>query len=174
MAAPRELLRSLGGFRTDLGRGAQPSTFEDVDLVDRVRERGGEVWYCPAARVRHRIDPAAARPREILLTSFNRGCNNRAGVDLGLFVAAATPVPRTRLGAGLYLPVLSLLLFAAAFGFRLTRSQRAFDAARRAAWGTGWCMWTVVGESSRRRAQVLRAAVLSARDVAMRLVRCAA
>jgi GT2 family glycosyltransferase len=169
MGAPRDLLESLGAFHADLGRGARAFTFEDVDLVERIRKLGGEAWYLPAAGVGHRADRGAACPRQILLTAFTRGCNNRVGVRYGTYYAAALPLPAGWVAALVLLPGLLLGLLVFAGGFRLTRDPRAFDAARRCAWGAGWCMWSVVGESSRRRGRALRAAVLAVRRLALGL-----
>jgi GT2 family glycosyltransferase len=169
MAAPGPLLKSLGGFRTELGRGARASTFEDVDLVERIRGLGGEAWYLPGAGVQHRADQAASRPRQILVTAFNRGGNNRVGLRHGTYYVAALPLPTGRVAGGALLPGLLLGLLVFTGGFRLTRDRRAFDAARRCAWGAGWCMWSLVGESSRRRARAVRAAVLTVRRLALGL-----
>jgi GT2 family glycosyltransferase len=169
MAARRQLLESLGSFREDFGRGAQPDTFEDVDLVDRLRQRGGEAWYCPGVPVWHRVPLDAAWPRQLLLTAFNRGCNDRVAANLGNYYEPALRVPVGRLGAALTLPWLLGTLTASMACFRLTRAVRLFDVARRSSWGAGWCMWSVLGESSRLRARVIRVLVLSARRLAFRL-----
>jgi hypothetical protein len=169
MAARGELLESMGGFSTELGRGAEDGTFEDVELVDRVRQQGGDVRYCPGARIRHRVDPSAARPHRILLTAFNRGCNSRVALEQGTYFRPSGRAPHDGLAAGLSLPARLFSLVGFALAFRLSRRPAAFDAARRAAWSAGWCMWTVTGESSSRRARALRAAVLALRGVALRL-----
>jgi glycosyltransferase involved in cell wall biosynthesis len=170
MAAPRDLLESLNAFRTDLGRGAGGGTFEDVDLVDRLRDAGGQAWYCPSATVKHRVDVAKARPSEMLLTAFNRGCNNRISLRNGGYFEPALSVPKGRLATGLALPGLLVALLASAASFRLTGRPRFFDFARRSSWGAGWCMWSVIGESSRKHARILRSIVLAVRRVAFRMI----
>lgn len=169
MGAPKDLLESLGGFRPDLGRGALDATFEDVDLVDRLRKAGGEAWYCPTARIYHRVDLSQARPRQMLLTAFNRGCNNRVAMRYGNYVEPAMRVPASRLAAGFALPWLLAALTVSAASFRLTRRPPLFDAARRSSWGAGWCMWAIVGESARLRARIVRSIALTLRRVALRL-----
>jgi GT2 family glycosyltransferase len=170
MAAPREVLASLGGFRPDLGRGGRDDTFEDVDLVDRFREAGGEAWYCPQAPVQHRVDPSKARPDAMLLTAFNRGCNDRVAARNGTYFEPAVTVSGGRLAAGLALPGFLAALIASAASFRLTGRANFFDIARRSSWGAGWCMWSMIGESSRKRARILRSLVLTARRVALRMI----
>lgn len=170
MAALKDVLASLGGFRAGLGRGARAATFEDVDLVDRLRETGGQAWYCPHAPVQHRVDPSKARPREMLLTAFNRGCNDRLAARNGTYFEPAATVSGSRLAAGLALPGLLAALIASAASFRLTGRPNFFDIARRSSWGAGWCMWSIIGESSRRRARIFRSFVLTARRVALRVI----
>jgi GT2 family glycosyltransferase len=169
MAAGKEVLESLGAFRAGLGRGAEAATFEDVDLVDRVREAGGEVWYCPNAPVYHRVPPGAARPRQILLSAFNRGCNDRVALAHGNYFQPALTLPAGTVAAALALPWLLVALTISASLFRVTRLPRIFDLTRRWSWGTGWCMWTILGESSRARARIVRSVVLLVRRLALRV-----
>jgi GT2 family glycosyltransferase len=170
MAAPRTVLESLDHFREELGRGGQADTFEDVDLVDRLRAGGGEAWYCPGAVVYHRVREADTRPTKIALTAFNRGCNDRARLQTGGYFEAALPAPRARAIAGLALPVYSTLFVGAALLFRITHRRRPFDLARRSSWASGWCMWAITGESARARARALRSAVYLMRRVGLRLL----
>jgi GT2 family glycosyltransferase len=168
MGASKEVLKSLDGFRVELGPGAQAGTFEEVDLVERIRDAGGEAWYCPNASVYHRVPLSAARPRQILLAAFNRGCNARVAVERGNYFRPALPLRPSTLTAALTLPWLLAALMISAALFRVTRLPMIFDASRRASWGAGWCMWTIVGESSRARARVVRSVVLLVRRVAFR------
>jgi glucosyl-dolichyl phosphate glucuronosyltransferase len=170
MAASKAVLESLGGFRAELGPGAKTGTFEEVDLVDRIREAGGEAWYCPNATVYHRVPLSAARPRQILLAAFNRGCNNRVAARKGNYFQPALPVPASTLAAALTLPWLLAAFPGSAAVFRVTRLPGVFDFTRRVSWGVGWCMWTMIGESSRGRARAVRSAVLLVRRVALRLM----
>ncbi|MGM9484243.1 glycosyltransferase family 2 protein [Roseateles sp. NT4] len=49
-------VRTVGTFDPALGRkGAKLLGGEEVDLFDRIRRAGGEVWYTPAAVVYHKI-----------------------------------------------------------------------------------------------------------------------
>lgn len=54
----RRLAIELGGFRTDYGRRGKSLTCgEEIELLDRVRNRGGMVVYEPAAVVGHVVKP---------------------------------------------------------------------------------------------------------------------
>jgi len=105
----------------------------------------------------------------LLLNAFNRGCSDRAKDRLGNYYEPAARVPAGRLAAGFALPALLGGVAGWAAVFRLTGRPRAFDRARRTSWGAGWCMWAIVGESSRGRARVVRSVVLTARQLALRV-----
>jgi glycosyltransferase involved in cell wall biosynthesis len=170
MAARRELFEELGLFRVGLGRGSgHQGTYEDVELADRVRAAGGEAWYCPDAPVHHRVRPSLSRPRALLLTAFNRGANDRVSAVGGYYFEAACPVPRSRVAAAFALPVMLTGLALSAAIFRLAHRPFAFDLSRRFAWGAGWCMFAVVGESSRRRARIVRWLAVRVRQAAVRV-----
>jgi GT2 family glycosyltransferase len=49
LAVTRAAWESVGGFDEQFF----PVWFEDVDLCKRLRENGGKIIYCPAARFRH-------------------------------------------------------------------------------------------------------------------------
>jgi len=170
MAVPRTLLEELGTFHDELGRGARDHTYEDVELADRVRMAGGEVWYCATAAVHHRVPPDSARPRQLVMTAFTRGGNDRIATIHGNYVERACRVPASRLAAGLTLPWALVALMSAAAASRLTRRPWAFDRARQSAWCAGWCMWALLGASSKEWARVARWGVLRVRDAALRLM----
>ncbi len=167
MAAPNDVFDALGRFQETFGRGAEVDTFEDVELVDRLRDAGGSAWYCPDAAVYHRVDPMKTRPRAMLLNAFNRGCSDRAKDRLGIYYEPSGRVPAGRLAAGFALPAVLGGLASWTTLFRLTGRPQAFDRARRTSWRAGWCMWAISGESSRRRARVVRSLVLAARRLAL-------
>jgi GT2 family glycosyltransferase len=169
MAVPKDLFAALGRFQETFGRGAEPDTFEDVELVERLRKAGGSAWYCPDTAVHHRVDPMKARPRVMLLNAFHRGCSDRAKDRLGIYYEPAGRVPAGRLTAGFALPAVLGGLACWTALFRLTGRPRAFDRARRTSWRAGWCMWAISGESSRRRARVVRLLVRTARQLAVRV-----
>lgn len=53
-AMRKKVFEQLGAFCEDLGRkGADFGGGEETELQDRVRRKGGQVWYCPEARVYH-------------------------------------------------------------------------------------------------------------------------
>jgi hypothetical protein len=56
IAYPADLLRRLGGFRTDLGRaGESLVSNEELEMCDRIRAGGFDIVYCPQAVVAHAI-----------------------------------------------------------------------------------------------------------------------
>jgi glycosyltransferase involved in cell wall biosynthesis len=83
MAVPRVVFDQLGlwdetvGLQGD-GRVTREDTefFEDTELQDRVRKAGGSAWFCPVARVHHRIDRKMVTPRRVISTAFARGRND--------------------------------------------------------------------------------------------------
>jgi len=169
MAAPKEVFAALGRFEETFGRGAQLDTFEDVELVDRLRDAGGSAWYCPDAAIHHRVDPRKTRPRVMLLNAFNRGCSDRAKEHVGIYYEPEGRIPSSRLAAGFVLPAVLGGLAIWTTLFRLTGHPQTFDRARRTSWRAGWCMWAICGDSVRRRARVVRSLVLTARRVAFRV-----
>lgn len=143
MAARRALFTAVGGFDESIGvRGDERGTFEDVDLVERVIEHGGECWYLPAAVLYHRTAQAASRPRALAGRAFARGANDVLRARRGSHFERALPVPRATLPAAVAASLLLLGWMLGALVFRATGHRRALDLARRAAWGAGWCTAT--------------------------------
>jgi glycosyltransferase involved in cell wall biosynthesis len=63
MAFDREVLRNLGGFPTNLGRqGSKLLSGEEAQVVARIREQGGIVYYAARAAVAHLVHPDRIRP----------------------------------------------------------------------------------------------------------------
>ena len=60
LAIRNNLFASAGLFDIGYGRGY----FEDVDLCERVKLRGFEVWYCPEAVFTHRVGASNAATAE--------------------------------------------------------------------------------------------------------------
>ena len=60
LAVRRDLFEKVSGFDAAYGRGY----FEDVDLCEKVKERGYEVWYCPEAVFTHKVGTSNAETAE--------------------------------------------------------------------------------------------------------------
>ena len=74
IAAPTRVFDELGPWDVELGRsGDLRGTYEDVELVDRIRAAGGTVFFCPEARLQHRVARATVSPGYVLRRAFNRG-----------------------------------------------------------------------------------------------------
>jgi GT2 family glycosyltransferase len=71
MGFRRTAFRDVGLFDVRLGRrGGVLRSCEESDFVARLRARGHEVAYVPAAEVRHRIGPDRARMRWLLRRAY--------------------------------------------------------------------------------------------------------
>lgn len=124
MAAPRSVFVECGGWDESIGRrGDERGTFEDVELQERLRADGGEIWYLPDASIRHRVPRGSVTPRSIVSNAFARGRNEVA--------VEQCPAPDGSAWAAMS----SWALRAAAV--RARRSERTVEAARHAAWRAG-------------------------------------
>jgi GT2 family glycosyltransferase len=81
MAIRHEAFLRIGGFRADLRYS------EDIELQDRLLAAGGRIFYDPALRQYHYLEPARQRRSYYILRSFNSGraefrirCNGLARV----------------------------------------------------------------------------------------------
>jgi glycosyltransferase involved in cell wall biosynthesis len=91
MVVRRDLLRQLGGFRTDLGMsGATLGYGEDTELQERIRRLrpGARLLYCPRVEVEHRV-----RPEKMTLRWQLRHCWRR-GVQAGTIYGPQAFSPR--------------------------------------------------------------------------------
>jgi O-antigen biosynthesis protein len=61
LAVRRDLFFKVGGFDVGYERGY----FEDVDLCEKVKEAGFEVWYCPEAVFEHYAGTSGGVPPHI-------------------------------------------------------------------------------------------------------------
>ena len=151
MAAPAGLFERFGAWDPRLGvRGelhpGEPDQNEDVELQYRVREGGGEVWFCPDAPVGHRI--TVPPPGRCLLRGFGNGRNaahrrarpgepeerHRPARSLEASVALGAALARTLVWAGL---------------FRANRRRGTFDRAWAAAWACGGRMEDLLRDGPR-------------------------
>jgi len=140
MAARPDLFERFGSWDPRLGvRGSDhptdPGRNEDVDLQYRVRERGGEVWFCPGARVRHRIDVPG--PRRCLSQAFANGRNSyhrRAWPGMPIDPRRGARSVRSRMAL---LEALTRFLIWSAW-LRVRRGPTVFERSWVAAWQSGW------------------------------------
>src|SRR5262249_27606175 len=102
-----------------------------------LKAAGGAVWFCPAAGLRHRIEPERVTPRAVVQTSFNRGRNEFCDEAVRSYgsMGAAPSSPRI---AGLALLAFSVppWLFWTLI-FRFTSTPRIFRQVRAAAFSSG-------------------------------------
>jgi glycosyltransferase involved in cell wall biosynthesis len=168
MAVPASLFERLGPWDETIGRrGEERGTFEDTEYQDRVRGKGGVVWFCPGAVVRHRIVRQQITPHQVILTAFARGRNDYARERLygsGNSAWLSAHWPWARLGSSL----LRWLWWAALF--RAARSKGTLERARRAAWSSGWWLdrarW---GRESTPFSRILGRVTFRVRALALRL-----
>ena len=74
IAAPARVFDELGPWDVELGRsGDLRGTYEDVELVDRVRSSGGTAFFCSDARLHHRVERSTVSPGYVLRRAFSRG-----------------------------------------------------------------------------------------------------
>ena len=78
IAVPRGAFDVLGLWDVELGRsGDLRGTYEDIELVDRIRAAGGIAFFCLNARLQHRIERSNVSPGYVLRRAFNRGTNEQ-------------------------------------------------------------------------------------------------
>ena len=170
MAAHKQLFADIGTFDESVGvSGERRGTFEDVEIVQRVAAHGGENWYLPTAVVHHRTPIDAARPRVVAEKAFTRGANDVLRERRGAYYDRAAPVPRAPIAGALVTPAPLAAWMLAAAAYRMTRSPRAFDLARRSAWAAGWCIATASGRRRRSSPGRWRRLAWLARALALRL-----
>ena len=139
MAVPAAVFARVGLWNEAVGRkGDERGTFEDIEFAERVRDAGGQVWFCPGAVIHHRVTAARARPRPILRAAFLRGMNDY------VYRIWASDRPG---GIGLSIReratgVAALALYLAEWFwwsllFRAVRRRAIFDSASRAACSAG-------------------------------------
>jgi hypothetical protein len=81
----REVLRSLGGFKSEMGvKGKGLLQGEETELCERMREKFGKgVVYNPEAVVYHKVFPERLRIRFLLRRAFWQGYSKRVMKELG-------------------------------------------------------------------------------------------
>jgi GT2 family glycosyltransferase len=144
MAVSRRLFERFGVWDETVGRkGHERGTFEDTEFQDRVRAARGVVRFCPGAIVHHRVPRETITPRQISSTAFTRGRNDVWRTNIPIWREPRL-VPKRNL-------ILGLLILGAALArwslwiaaFRLLRTRRVFERARRAAFSAGQSLDTL-------------------------------
>ena len=88
MAFRSEMLRAVGGFDPRFGRIGKESVYNDeVELVDRIRQKGGKIYYDPQLDVYHLVSAARMNKTYFL---------NRRSID-GHSIALAESLHKGRL-----------------------------------------------------------------------------
>jgi GT2 family glycosyltransferase len=171
MAVPRRVFQEFGGWDEKIGRkGHARGTYEDTEFQDRVRSAGITVWFCPEARIKHRVARETLTPRRIFAAAFSRGRNQ-------LWKQSQVSSPERE--ALTLRPVFQVLFMLAAnmlqwafwaIAFRLVRRKMIFERARRAAYRSGRALETLhLGGGSLRFFEVVFRAVSGWRRLVLRL-----
>jgi glycosyltransferase involved in cell wall biosynthesis len=139
MAVPRGVFDRIGRWNEELGRsGDRRGTWEDLEFADRVRNAGGQVWFCPGALVYHRVSAARARPRQMLRLAFRRGLDDYVKRVWASDEPGGARLTRLEQATALLALAWHLLTWMlSSLVFRVLRRRRLFDAARDAAWCAG-------------------------------------
>jgi GT2 family glycosyltransferase len=125
MAVPAEVFERIGTWNETVGRrGDHRGTFEDVEFQQRIRAAGGEVWYVPGARLRHRVPVEEVTPRRTLERAYRNGRND------AWFPPHGAPPGNGRLAAA---GAAFARWSAATLAFRVRPDAGRFDRAREAA-----------------------------------------
>jgi glucosyl-dolichyl phosphate glucuronosyltransferase len=142
MAVPTSVFDRIGLWNEAVGRkGDERGTFEDIEFAERVRNAGGQVWFCPGAVIHHRVIPARALPRPILRAAFLRGLNDYVYRVWASDRPGGATLSRGARGAALVALALHLVeWFWWSLLFRFVRRRGVFDSARDAAWSAGSLM----------------------------------
>ncbi len=153
MAVRASTFERIGGWRADLGvRGAvhptDPGENEDVEFQYRARERGEQVWFCPAARVRHAV--GVRPPGWFLRRAFANGRNSTLRRPWPGMPRVRRVEPASA-AAILVCVGRSVGVVVAALWFRVRPTRRAFERAWLGAWSLGW---TLEGAAARDRGRV--------------------
>jgi GT2 family glycosyltransferase len=144
MGVPRALFDRFGWWeeRAGLQGEARVTTqdsafFEDTEFQDRAKKGGGEVWFCPAAAVRHRVARGTITPRRIAATAFTRGRNDLCARELPRW-GEERLIPKVNALGCLAVLAGSLASWSVwASVFRLSGWGGAFERARLAAFAAG-------------------------------------
>lgn len=77
MAFRKDVLPGVGGFDENLGMNGTRTGFgEETNLLLKVKESGGDVWYVPSMRVSHLVRPEKFQLRYLLAGCYHVGRNH--------------------------------------------------------------------------------------------------
>jgi GT2 family glycosyltransferase len=140
MAIPASRFGRFGWNERVGRRGDERGTFEDTDYQDQLRLTGGTTWFCPSAKIHHRILRSHLAPSQVLGTAFRRG-RNQFWKEIIQQRAAGQPGVRDDYIRGLSRLVgnLATLVFWS-LTLKVCRMRGVFVRAHRAAWRSGWWM----------------------------------
>jgi glycosyltransferase involved in cell wall biosynthesis len=141
MAIPACVFKRIGRWNEGLGRrGEERGTFEDTEYQDRLKAEGGNVWFCPPARLEHRIELDRIRPRNVVQTEFTRG-RNQFCLEVMLAYGSMEKAPRSNTPAAMAKLFLALTVWLFWTGvFRLTRNRSIFCRTLAAGFASGECL----------------------------------
>jgi glycosyltransferase involved in cell wall biosynthesis len=155
MAVPSKVFERLGTWDESVGRrGDHRGTYEDIEFQQRLRRAGGEVWWVPDARLRHRVPSDDITPRRILDRAYRNG-RNAAWFTRGTTPASGVPATARAFWRWLLGVV----------GFRLRPGADRYDIARQAARAAGATGEATARRRSRARAPIQWAAWLGSRAI---------
>jgi len=95
-AVQREVALAAGAFNTALGRsGNFLGAHEEIELTERLRRAGFEIWWVPGARIRHLVTLQRLRLGSQLRQAFDGGrsrgirhLNKSMGLDCAILIAS--------------------------------------------------------------------------------------
>ncbi len=123
MAFDRQALASVGGFSTQLGRqGSKLLSGEEAQVVSRIRQAGGSIYYAGKAAVWHIVQPDRVRPSWLWRRIFWDGASQPV-------LDGAAEQDRSYCALQAYRDMKRIVLFLARSAIALCRrdQERSFD-----------------------------------------------
>jgi GT2 family glycosyltransferase len=151
MAVRAELFERIGTWRPELGvRGAEhprdPGSNQDIELQYRARDLGEDVWFCPTARIGHRVD--ARSPGWCLRRGLVNGRNAYHRPPTADIPQVTRHGGRSLRAASAWAKHLASVPAAAA-AFRVRGSRARFERCWVEAWSLGWSMEDLLADDRR-------------------------
>jgi len=162
MAIPASCFSRVGWNEHVGRRGEERGTFEDTEYQDQMWLTGVTTWFCPSAKLRHRVPRSQVSPSQVLNTSFRRGRNQfwKEVVEKRAEGQSCVRDDYVR-GLSLLFGNLAALVFWSLV-FKVRRTRAVFVRAHRRAWLSGWSMDVLrVGRESSRPWRAIGGAALS-------------
>ncbi len=168
IAAPARVFDELGPWDVELGRsGDLRGTYEDVELVDRVRSSGGTAFFCSDARLHHRVERSTVSPGYVMRRAFSRGTTDHWRAAHGVPAPDHNPPLTSGVGEPFFLVARLCAWLVTTLLFRIRRSRASFARAHYRAWRCGWCLQSITeGNNADAIKKVVRRAALKTRSVA--------